>query len=143
LNSRPSWASSAKIGRKDAVMISSEKNSEGPTSTAASIRTSRRGLAPPSRSMCLCAFSTITMPASIMVPMAIAMPPSDMMLALMPWWNMTMNDSRMPSGSSRIATRALRRCIKKTKQMSATIPPCCSSLLRRFSTARSISGPRS
>ena len=44
LNSRPSCASSAKIGRNETVMMSSEKNSAGPTSLAASIRTSVRGL---------------------------------------------------------------------------------------------------
>jgi hypothetical protein len=35
-NSRPSWPSSANTGRKDTVMISSEKNSAGPTSLQAS-----------------------------------------------------------------------------------------------------------
>ena len=43
-NRRPSCASSVKIGRNDTVMISSEKNSAGPTSEAASTRISRRGL---------------------------------------------------------------------------------------------------
>ena len=44
LNSRPSCASSAKIGRNETVMTSRLKNSAGPTSTAASISTSARGL---------------------------------------------------------------------------------------------------
>ena len=34
-----------------------------------------------SRSMCLCRFSTMTIAASTRAPMAMAMPPSDMMLA--------------------------------------------------------------
>ena len=43
-NSRPSCDSSVKIGRNDTVMMSSEKNSAGPTSAAASMRISVRGL---------------------------------------------------------------------------------------------------
>ena len=39
LNSRPSCDSSVKIGMNDTVMISRLKNSAGPTSEAASIRT--------------------------------------------------------------------------------------------------------
>ncbi|CKR34412.1 Uncharacterised protein [Mycobacterium tuberculosis] len=35
--------------------------------------------------MCLWAFSIITTAASTIAPMAMAMPPSDMMLALTPW----------------------------------------------------------
>ena len=85
LKRRPASAWSPKRGRNETVMIRSEKKSDGPTSTAASISTSRRGASSGARSRCLWAFSTMTMPASIMVPMAMAMPPSDMMLALMPW----------------------------------------------------------
>ncbi|MCY1357079.1 hypothetical protein D9M69_435560 [compost metagenome] len=74
-------------------MISRLKNSAGPTSAAASPIT-RQWASPCScspgcrafhASMCLCAFSIITTAASTMAPMAMAMPPSDMMLALMPW----------------------------------------------------------
>ncbi len=73
-------------------MISSEKNSAGPTSTAASPITRQRsspasvwfGCSCAQRSSFLCAFSIITTAASTIAPMAIAMPPSDMMLALTP-----------------------------------------------------------
>jgi hypothetical protein len=41
-NSRPSCASSVNTGMKDSVMISSEKNSAGPTSSAASVMTFQR-----------------------------------------------------------------------------------------------------
>ena len=78
---------------KLSVMISSEKNSAGPTSTAASPTT--RHCASPFRSspgcswrqasMCLCAFSIITTAASTIAPIAMAMPPSDITLALTPW----------------------------------------------------------
>ena len=84
LNSRPSWASSVKIGRNDTVMIRRLKNSAGPTSTAASINTSLRGLSGGARSRCLCAFSIITMAASTIAPIAIAMPPRLMMFELSP-----------------------------------------------------------
>ena len=80
LNRRPSCASSAKIGRNDTVMMSSEKNNAGPTSIAASIRISARGLPGGARSRCLCAFSIMTIAASTMAPMAMAMPPRLMML---------------------------------------------------------------
>ena len=84
LNSSPSCASSAKIGRNDTVMMRSEKNSEGPTSHAASISTSARGLSGGARSKCLCAFSIMTIAASIIAPMAIAIPPRLMMFDEMP-----------------------------------------------------------
>jgi hypothetical protein len=85
----------------------------------------------------------MTMPASIIVPMAIAMPPSDMMFALMPWWNITMNETRIPSGRRRMTTSALRKCTRNTKQIRATMRPCWRSFSRRLSTARSMSGARS
>ena len=43
-NRRPSSASKVKIGRNETVMTSRLKNSAGPTSLAASIRISTRGL---------------------------------------------------------------------------------------------------
>jgi hypothetical protein len=42
---------------------------------------------------CLWAFSIMMMTASTIAPMAMAMPPSDMMFELMPWPNMTRNES--------------------------------------------------
>ena len=80
LNSRPSCASSVKIGRNETVITSRLKNSAGPTSVAASMRISKRGFPGGARSRCLCAFSIMTMAASTIAPMAIAMPPRLMML---------------------------------------------------------------
>src|SRR5512132_1179962 len=91
-------------------MISSEKNSAGPTSMAASVSTCSRGAPGAARSKCLCAFSIITIAASIIAPTAIAMPPRLMMLELMPSACMAMNDISTPSGSVRMATKALLRC---------------------------------
>ena len=59
------------------------------------------------RSICLCRFSTITMAASIIAPIAMAIPPRLMMLALIPRKRMAMKAMRMPMGSVRIATSAL------------------------------------
>ena len=106
---RPSWASRVKTGRKLSVMINSEKNKAGPTSLAASLMirhlfSSVRG----SRSICLWTFSIITMAASTMAPTAMAMPPNDMMLALMPCRFMTMNAHRMPIGRLITMTSAER-----------------------------------
>ena len=72
----------------DTVMTSSEKNSDGPTSCIAWISTSIRLPGRPSRSHSssrLCVFSMMTIDASTIAPMATAMPPSDMMLAVSPW----------------------------------------------------------
>ena len=102
-------------------MMSSEKNSAGPTSAAASIRISVRGLPGGARSRCLCAFSIMTMAASIIAPMAIAMPPRLMMLEPMPSSFMATNAISIPTGSIRIATKALRTCSRKTMHTSATI----------------------
>ena len=65
-------------------MTSRLKNSAGPTSTAASISTRARGLSGGARSRCLWAFSIMTMAASTIAPMAMAMPPRLMMLELKP-----------------------------------------------------------
>ena len=65
-------------------MMSRLKKSAGPTSTAASISTSVRGLPGGARSSRLWAFSIMTMAASTMAPMAMAMPPRLMMLELKP-----------------------------------------------------------
>jgi hypothetical protein len=70
LNSRPSWPSSVNTGRKETVMMSSEKNRAGPTSLQALIMASARALLPsPSRGglgwgwVCT-PFSPIPLPAS-------------------------------------------------------------------------------
>jgi hypothetical protein len=91
----------------------------------------------------LWAFSIITTAASTIAPIAIAIPPSDMMLALMPWWRITRKAISTPSGSPMIATSAERRCHRKSTQTSATTANSSSSLWVRLSIARSISALRS
>ena len=137
LNSRPSCASSVKIGRNDTVMISRLKNSAGPTSRAASIRISTRGLARArARSRCLWAFSIMTIAASTMAPIAIAMPPRLMMLEPSPSSFMAPNAISTPTGSIRIATSALRTCSRKTMQTSATMMLSSNSVCFSVSIAR-------
>ena len=103
------------------MMIKRLKNSAGPTSVAASIRISRRGLPGGARSRCLCAFSIMTIAASTIAPIAMAMPPRLMMLEPRPSAFMAANAMSTPTGSIRIATRALRTCSRNTMQTSATI----------------------
>jgi len=150
-NNRPSCASSVKTGMKLSVMISSEKNSAGPTSSAASVMTFQRasptrlspGCACCQASSFLCAFSIITTAASTIAPIAIAMPPSDMMFALMPCQRMIRNAAITPSGSAMMATSAERRCHRKIAQTAATTMNSSISFAERLSMARSISALRS
>ena len=93
----------------DTVITSSAKKSDGPTSLAAFAMISQCGLRPPYRARCLCAFSTITIPASTIVPIATAIPPSDMMLSVSPCRCTTIIASRIPTGSAITATSPLRR----------------------------------
>src|SRR5213596_2120229 len=126
-NSRPSWSSSVNTGRNESVMMSSDMNSAGPTSRAAANTRSQCGRSG-SCSKCLWRFSSITIAASIMAPIAIASPPRLMILPLMPSQRVTASDTRMPSGSVAIATRALRACSRNTAHTSATMTDSSSSV---------------
>ena len=79
-NSLPSCPPSVNTGRKDTVITSNEKKRAGPTSCELSLHYPIIGVAP-ARSRCLCMFSIITMAASTIAPIAMAIPPSDMMFA--------------------------------------------------------------
>ena len=65
-------------------------------------------------------FSIMMIDASTMAPMATAMPPSDMMLAVSPWKNIGMNASSTPIGRVRIGTSALRTWSRNRKMMRLT-----------------------
>ena len=143
LNSRPSCNSSVKIGMKETVMMSRLKNNAGPTSDAASIRTSMRDLPGSARSRCLWAFSIITIAASIMAPIAIAMPPRLMMLEPRPSSFMAPNAISTPTGSIRIATSALRTCSRNMMQTSATTTLSSNRVCLRVSIAALIRLERS
>ena len=126
------------------VMISRLKNSAGPTSAAESATTRQRLAAVTSvRSMCLCMFSINTMAPSIMAPMAMAIPPRDMMLALRPCRYMTMKAARIPTGRLITATSDERTCTRKATHTSATSSSSSASFSHRLRTARSIRPERS
>src|SRR5213080_2010591 len=85
LKSRPSCASSAKMGRNETAITRSEKKLGPPTSLTAAMTMSRKSpgrFSACQRSSFLCVCSTTTMAASTMAPIATAMPPRDMMLAM-------------------------------------------------------------
>ena len=143
-------------------MISSEKNSAGPTSCADSTTTRQRSavvstdvsiraeggepggsFATIARSRCLCMFSIITIAASIIAPIAIAMPPSDMMSAPTGTNRIAMNAISIPTGSVRIATSAELACKRNTMHTIATMIPSSTSLLLSVAIARSIRLERS
>ena len=125
-------------------MISKLKKSAGPTSTAESATTFHRfsdvsGV----RSMCLCKFSINTTAPSIMAPIAMAIPASDMMLAFIPCQFMMMKAVRMPIGRLIIATSAERRWNRKSTHTNATMASSSSRPRNRLSTAFSIKPERS
>ena len=142
-NRRPSWPSRLNTGRNDTVMISSEKKSAGPTSRQASIIACVRDSPGFMRSRCLCAFSIITIAASIIAPTAMAMPPRLMMLEFMPRRRMAMKAMSIPTGSIRIATSALRTCSRKMMHTAATMRLSSISVRFRVSMARWMRSERS
>ena len=131
------------MGRKDTVITRSEKNSEGPTSLAASRIRGPRGASGGACSMCLWAFSIMITAASTITPMARAMPPRLMMLALMPASYMMPREISTPRGRVTMATRELRKWSRKMTQTRATTIISSMSLWVRFSTARLIRLERS
>ena len=88
-------------------------------------------------------FSIITMAASTIAPIAMAIPPSDMMLAPTPCCCMMTKAARMPIGRTTIATSEERRCSKKSRQTSATASDSSISFSLRVLMARLISPDRS
>ena len=75
--------------------------------------------------------------------MAIAMPPSDMMLALMPCTRMTRKATSTPTGSDRMATSDERRCMRNSAQTTATTMNSSTSFSSSVAMARSIRPARS
>ncbi len=126
------------------VMISREKKMAGPTSMLASVMMRQRFLSvSASRSMCLWTFSIITMAPSTMAPMAMAMPPSDMMLALIPCRCITIKAVKIAIGREMTTTRDERRWNRKARQTSTTTANSSTSLPERLSMARWIRSDRS
>src|SRR5215475_10060464 len=127
LNRRPSWAVSVKTGMKLTVITRSAKNSERPTLFAAVIITLTRsrpvGSRPCSLRKCssaVCAFSIMMIAESTIAPIAMAIPPNDMMLEVTFSHHIGMNERMIAIGSVMIATSDERTCQRKTMQTSAT-----------------------
>ena len=85
----------------------------------------------------------MTMEASTIAPIAIAIPPNDIILAVMPCADITIKAARMANGNVIIATSADLACIKKINDTSATTIASSISLLLKYSIAPSIKGARS
>ncbi len=124
-------------------MTSSEKKMGGPTSFAASTSTFWRSAPGGAVSRCLCAFSTRTIAASTIAPMAIAMPPRLMMFELMRRKYIGTNASPTATGSERTGTIVLRKWSRKMKMIRLTTSASSSSVWRSVWIARSINPDRS
>ena len=141
---RPSCASRVNTGRKLTVIINKLKNSAGPTSVAALATICQRFCSlSASPSKCLCIFSIITIAPSIIAPMAIAIPPSDIILAFRPCRCITIKAVKIPTGKLTMATRDERIWNRNTMQTSATTANSSSSLCHKLLTALSIKPERS
>ena len=85
----------------------------------------------------------MTMAASTIAPIAIAMPPRLMIVELMPSACMAMNAISTPIGRLTMATSAERTCSRKTMQTRATIMLSSISVPFSVSMARFIRSERS
>ncbi len=118
LNSRPSSASSASTGRNDTPITSSVKKLV-PATWLIAFWTS--GFGSPGRpaashsSSFLWVCSTTTMAASPRAPMAMAMPPSDMMLAVRPMPSKGTKEISTASGMVTIGMIALGTCHRNSR----------------------------
>ena len=86
--------------------------------------------------------SMMTTAASTMAPMAIAMPPSDMILAFSPWIRMTRNAKIIPTGNEMTITMEDRKWNRKRMHTSTTTRNSWMSFVLSVSTDRSINAER-
>src|SRR5258707_1165391 len=145
LKRRPSWYCNAKIGMNPTAITSSEKKLGPPTSFTASMITRVAGPGRPSASQCsslLCVCSTTTMDASTIAPMAMAIPPSDMMFAVKPVACTGMKARITAIGIVKIGMMALGTCQRKIRKTMLTITSSSISVRRKVSIDRSIKSQR-
>src|SRR5262249_38569346 len=107
-NILPSSASTNNTGRNETAMMSSEKNSAGPTCLAASIKIRVRLclVTSPASERCRYPVSTMTMEASISTTIASENPPNDMLLLRMCRKYIGMNAARSATGKVRMGMSA-------------------------------------
>ena len=127
-------------------MTSSAKKLAGATSLTASMTIARWSRVDPLRcasSSFLCVCSTTTIAASTSSPIAIAMPPSDMMFADIPNARNGMNATSTATGMVMSGMSALGRCLRKSSTTNATVSTTSTSVSLTLSIARRISAERS
>ncbi len=150
VNSIPSCPVSAKIGKNETTISASAKKIGRPTSCEdfkiISIRSLSVGILP---SLCsnlcsiLCAFSIITILASTIAPMAMAIPPRLIMFEPIPKSFISKKVKPTVSGRTRMTISEDRKCIKKSPMITTTMILSSMSVFFRVSTALSISPERS
>ena len=124
LNNLPSWYWRAKIGIKETAITRSEKKLGPPTSFTASMITCFAGPGRPSACQCsnfLWVCSTTTIAASTIAPIAMAIPPRDMMFAVKPIACIGMNARTTAIGIVRIGMIALGGCQRKMRMTILTM----------------------
>src|SRR3990172_8674935 len=146
LEEPPSWASSVKTSMNAMAITSSAKKLGPPTSLTALMTTSLKSPGRPSASQCssfLCSCSTRTMDASTIAPMAMAMPPSDIILAVSFIQYMGRKEMIITIGIVIIGIMALGMCQSKMRITRLTIAISSMSVPFSVSIERSIRSARS
>ena len=140
---RPSAPSSVKTGRKPTVMTRSEKKIGRPTSWSAEMTISLRTTPAAAVSNFLWTFSTTMIAASTIAPMAMAIPPSDMMFAVSPICFMGMKARTTATGRSSAGTRVERKWSRKRRITRVTTISSSISVRRSVSMLRRMRVDRS
>jgi len=143
VKSRPAWPVRVKTGRKATAMMSSEKKMAGVTSRAASASSRWRSAPGGACSSFLWLASIMTISASTVAPMAMAMPPRLMMVAGMSSSHMGMKLTDTATGSERMGSSAERKWSRKRMMTSATTSASSSSAFLSVPMERWMSSERS
>ena len=146
MKSRPSCASRVSTGRKETAITRRAKKLAGATSLTASTMTASWSTSVPDRwrsSSFLCVCSTTTIAASTSSPIAIAIPPRDMMFAVIPSMRKGMKDTSTAIGIVIKGTIALGTCQRKRSTMKTTVRTTSTSVQLTLSTARRMRTERS
>jgi len=104
---------SVKTGKNATAMISREKKMAGVTSFAASASSLCRSAPGPACSSFLCDASIMTISASTVAPIAMAIPPRLMIVDGMSRRTMGMKEMATLMGSDKIGKSELRKCSRK------------------------------
>ncbi len=143
LKSRPACPGSVKTGKKAMAMMSKEKKIAGVTSFAASARSLCRSASGGPCSSFLCEASIITISASTVAPMAMAMPPRLMIVEGMSSRYMGMKESATATGREMMGKSELRKWRRKRMITALTVIASSSRASLSVSMERWISPERS